>query len=183
MKKTAIFIVLVIVAGAAGFGLQRAMINQQNQNLAPEMPSGQVSVIGETRPEFALQDLDGKLRNIKEWDGKVLLVNFWATWCPPCKKEIPAFMALQEQYGKQGFQVIGVAIDNEEAVRDYVDTMGINYPVMAAELDSMDIARQYGNRINALPFSAFISRDGKIVLTRPGEMSFEMTEKIIRGLL
>jgi len=183
MKKTAIFIVLVIVAGAAGFGLQRAMINQQKQNLAPEMPSGQVSVIGENRPEFALQDLDGKLRNIKEWDGKVLLVNFWATWCPPCKREIPAFMALQEQYGKQGFQVIGVAIDNEEAVRDYVDTMGINYPVMAAELDSMDIARQYGNRINALPFSAFVGRDGKIVLTRPGEMSFEMTEKIIQGLL
>jgi thiol-disulfide isomerase/thioredoxin len=183
MNRNFIIILALIVAGAAGFGLQRAMINQENQNLAPEMPSGQVSVIGEPRPEFALQDLEGKLRNIKEWDGKVLLVNFWATWCPPCKKEIPAFMALQDQYGEQGFQVIGVAIDNEQAVRDYADTMGINYPVMAAELDSMDIARAYGNRINALPFSAFVSRDGKIALTRPGELSHEDTEEIIRSLL
>ena len=176
MKKSGLFLIV----------LQRAMISYQNQNLTPEMPAmpaGQVSVIGQPRPEFALTDIDGKLRNIKEWDGKVLLVNFWATWCPPCKKEIPAFMALQEDYAEQGFQVIGIAIDDEQAVRDYADTMGINYPVMAAELDSMEIARRYGNRINALPFSAFVTRDGKIALTQPGELSREDTEKIIKKLL
>jgi thiol-disulfide isomerase/thioredoxin len=113
----------------------------------------------------------------------VLLVNFWATWCPPCKKEIPAFITLQDQYGTQGFQVIGVAIDDQQAVKDYADTVGINYPVMAAELDSLDIARRYGNRINALPFSVFVGRDGKIVVTRPGEISHEYTEKIIQSLL
>jgi thiol-disulfide isomerase/thioredoxin len=184
MKKTVLLIIVLAVAGAAGFGLQRAMIDHENQNLtASEAPSGQLSVIGQMRPEFALTDIEGRLRNINEWDGKVLLVNFWATWCPPCKKEIPAFMALQEQYGDQGFQVVGVAIDDEQAVKDYADTLGINYPIMAAQLDSLDIARQYGNRINALPFSAFVDRDGKIVLTRPGELSHEDTEKIIQSLL
>ena len=183
MKNTLLIIVLMIAAIAAGFGLQRALIDHENQNLAPDMPSGQVDVIGQPRPEFAMKDIEGNLRNIKEWDGKVLLVNFWATWCPPCKKEIPAFMALQEQYGEQGFQVIGIAIDDEQAVRDYADTLGINYPVMAAELESLDLARRYGNRVNALPFSAFVDRRGKIVLTRPGELSHEATEEIIKKLL
>ncbi len=186
MNKNVIFVLVLIIAAVSGFALQRVMIDQENQNLSADSgdaPSGDVSVIGQPRPEFTLKDLEGKMRNIKEWDGKVLLVNFWATWCPPCKKEIPAFMALQDQYGEQGFQVIGVAIDDEQSVKDYADTMGINYPIMAAELESLDIARAYGNRISALPFSAFIDRDGKIVMTRPGELSQEETEQILKPLL
>ena len=183
MKNTAIFIVVLIVAGAAGFGLQRAMINHENQNLAPEMPATQASVVGQPRPEFAFKDIEGQTRNINEWDGKVLLVNFWATWCPPCKKEIPAFMELQDQYAEQGFQIIGIAIDDEQSVIDFADTMGINYPIMAAELAAMEVSRRYGNRINALPFSAFVGRDGKIALTKPGELSKEETEKVIQSLL
>ncbi|TNF35656.1 MAG: TlpA family protein disulfide reductase [Gammaproteobacteria bacterium] len=182
MKNSILFVLVLIVAGLAGFGLQRMLINQDNQNLTAELPAT-VDVIGQPRPEFALQDIEGKMRNISEWDGKVLLVNFWATWCPPCKKEIPDFMALQEQYGEQGFQIIGVAIDDEESVRDFADTLGMNYPVMAAELAAMEIARRYGNRIGALPFSTFVDRSGTIKHTKAGELSKAETEKIILNLL
>ena len=182
MKNKLIFVVVLIVAGAAGFGLQRMLINQDNQNLAAEIPAA-IDVIGQARPEFALQDIEGKMRNISEWDGKVLLVNFWATWCPPCKKEIPDFMALQDQYGEKGFQIIGVAIDDEESVKDFADTLGMNYPIMAAELAAMEIARRYGNRIGALPFSTFVDRSGTIQHTKAGELSKAETEKIIQSLL
>ena len=180
--KPVIFIIILIAAGAAGFGLQRAMIDHENQNLSAELPEA-ASVLGQPRPEFSFIDIEGKTRHVKDWDGKVLLVNFWATWCPPCKKEIPAFMELQEQYADQGFQIIGIAIDDEDAVRDFSDTMGINYPIMAAELEAMEVSRLYGNRINALPFSAFVGRDGIIRFTKPGELSKEDTEKVIKTLL
>ena len=183
MKSKALFILVLIIAGVAGFGLQRAWINHQNQNLTPELPEQQASVVGQPRPDFALQDIEGQMRNINEWDGKVLLVNFWATWCPPCKKEIPAFMELQDLYADKGFQIIGVAIDNEQDVKDFADTMGINYPIMAAELAAMEISRRYGNRINALPFSAFVNRDGTITHVKAGEISREDTETIIQSLL
>ncbi len=183
MKSPIIFISILIIAGATGFGLQRVLTSHETQNLPIVLPPTDTSVIGKLRPPFELKDIEGKTRNMAEWDGKVLLVNFWATWCPPCKKEIPAFIELQEQYGTQGFQVIGLAIDDEESVRDYADTMGINYPIMAAELKAMEIARIYGNRVNALPFTAFVDREGKIIQTRPGEISKIYAEKIIKKLL
>ncbi len=183
MKKTILFVLLLIGAGAAGFGLQRALVDYENQNLTGDIPNKNASVVGQPRPEFSFLDIEGEKRSVTEWDGKVLLVNFWATWCPPCKKEIPAFMELQEQYADKGFQIIGIAIDDEEAVIDFVDTMGINYPVMAAELEAMEVARRYGNRINALPYSAFVGRDGVIAFTKPGELTKEDTEKVILSLL
>ena len=183
MKSPLIFISILIIAAVTGFGLQRALTSSDTQNLPIILPPNDESVIGKPRPDFELKDIEGETRNMNEWNGKVLLVNFWATWCPPCKKEIPAFMELQDQYGPQGFQVIGLAIDDEESVKDYADTMGMNYPIMAAELTAMEIARLYGNRVNALPFSAFVDREGKIVLTQPGEISKNDTEKIIIKLL
>jgi thiol-disulfide isomerase/thioredoxin len=183
MKSYFLFSLVLVIAGAAGFGLQRAFIATEQQNLPAVMPAQSVNVIGALRPEFAMRDIDNEMRNIKEWDGKVILVNFWATWCPPCRKEIPAFIELQTQYQEQGFQIVGIAIDNEEAVKDFVDTMGINYPIMAAELEAMELSRRYGNRVNALPFSVFIGRDGKIAYSRAGEISKQDTEAVINKLL
>ena len=183
MKNKILVISIMILAGVAGFSLQRAFIDRENQNLTPELPESTVSIVGQQRPDFGLKDIEGQMRKISEWDGKVLLVNFWATWCPPCKKEIPAFMELQNEYGDQGFQVIGIAIDEEEAVKDYVDTIGINYPVMAAELAAMEVSRWYGNRLNALPYSAFVGRDGIVSFTKPGELTRQQVEDIIKPLL
>ena len=116
-------------------------------------------------------DLDGQLRNIKEWDGKVILLNFWATWCPPCLKEIPDFIELQKTYGDQGFQIIGIAVDDEQAVREYVTEIGMNYPAMVVESEGVGLAKRYGNGIGALPYTVIIKRDGEISNTIMGELS------------
>lgn len=183
MKNIIQFLLVIIIAGGAGFGFQRYLQND-NRDLAPIIPKAvNNDVIGTTRPVFELKDLDGKLRHVDEWNGKVMLVNFWATWCPPCKKEMPAFIELQEQYAEQGFEVIGIALDDKESVQDFVDTLGVNYTVMAAEYRGLELARDYGNRIGALPFSVFVDRDGKIELTQAGELSKKQVEQIIQPML
>lgn len=183
MKKILPYIMVIIIAGSAGFGFQRYLQNE-SRDLPPIIPKTvNNDVIGTTRPAFALKDLEGKTRNIDEWNGKVLLINFWATWCPPCKKEMPAFIELHEEYKSQGFEVIGIALDDEESVQDFVDTLGVNYTVVAAEYAGLELSRLYGNRMGALPFSVFVGRDGKIKLTKAGELSKADVEKIIKPLL
>ncbi len=162
MKNTLIFIVAIIIAGGSGFTLQ----NYLGKNQISNNPA-----IGIQRPEFAAPDLDGKYRNIKEWDGKVIFLNFWATWCPPCKKEIPDFIELQSAYGDQGLQFVGIAIDDEEAVREFAETLGINYPSLVVQADGVNLAKRYGNGIGALPYTVIINRDGEISNTFRGELS------------
>ncbi len=175
MKNTLIFIVAITLAGGSGFFLQKYLNAKQ---------TGNNPALGLQRPEFAATDLDGQLRNIKEWDGKLILLNFWATWCPPCKKEIPAFIELQEAYGEQGFQIIGIAIDDEEAVAEFAKNTGMNYPSLIVQADGVGLAKRYGNGIGALPYSVIINRDGEISYTIRGELSKIRAEELLeeRGI-
>jgi len=182
MKKIILPIVVLLLVGVGGFVLQRMM--NKPEDLPATLPAqAYTNVIGTPRPEFQLEDLDGRVRNVREWDGKVLLVNFWATWCPPCIREMPLLIELQKKYGEQGLQVIGLAIDDEQSVRDFVDTHGITFPIVAGELEVMELATRFGNLLNALPYTAFVDRNGDIVQVVPGEISREAAEKIIQSLL
>ncbi len=164
MKNIILFVVATIIAGSGGYALQKHL----NQ---PQVKTQVNAALGQQRPEFAALDLNGEMRNIKEWDGKIILLNFWATWCPPCKKEIPDFIALQKEYGDQGFQIIGIAIDDEDAVREYVTEVGMNYPSLVVQDEGVMLAKHYGNGIGALPYTVIINRDGEISDSIMGELS------------
>lgn len=180
LRLILVTLALAAVSGAGGY----ALYQQMHQNPADQSAEVDLKPAPpEIRPEFALSDLDGKSRNIREWDGKVLLINFWATWCPPCQREIPAFIELQEKYTERGLQIVGVAIDERGAVQDFANTMGINYPILAGEQEAIDVAKQYGNRFGALPYSAIVDRQGRIVSIQQGELTQEAVEKIIAPLL
>ena len=166
MKNIIFIIVAITIAGSSGFAFQRYLNPEQVQVKTEINPA-----IGYQRPEFAALDLSGEMRNIKEWDGKLIVLNFWATWCPPCLKEIPEFIELQETYGDQGFQIIGIAIDEEEAVREYVEKVGMNYPSLVVQDEGVMLAKRYGNGIGALPYTVIINRDGEISHTIRGELS------------
>ncbi len=142
------------------------------------------SMVGKLRPEFSLRNIeDNKLSNIKEWDGKVLVINFWASWCPPCRREMPMFVRLQEQYADKGLQFIGIAIDEPDQVRDFMDTMMVNYPMLIGAQDAIDVARIYGNRFGALPYTVIVDRKGIIRKIQHGELLRETALKSIHELL
>ena len=139
---------------------------------------------------FELSDLDGTIRSSDEWNGKPLLVNFWATWCVPCRAEMPVLMELHEKYADQGFEVIGLAAEldaagtDPEKVATFVEKYGIGYPILFGELDAvMDISRRYGNEIGGLPYSAFIDSDGVVRHVKFGELTVDEAEEMLRDIL
>jgi thiol-disulfide isomerase/thioredoxin len=177
MKKLLILLVAVVAAGA---GFLAARYWGGPHEAAPEQAA---TPEPESMVAFELPDLDGKTHNILEWHGKVVVLNFWATWCPPCREEIPMFIELQQQYGSQGLQFIGVAIDQADAVRDYRDSMLIDYPILLGEREALGIMTQYGNRAGVLPYSVVIDRSGRIRETRPGAYTRAELEPVLKPLL
>lgn len=133
--------------------------------------------------DFSLHDLEGVTHQFSEWEGKVRVINFWATWCPPCRKETPMFVQLQDQFGASGLQLVGIAIDEKQKVQDFMDTFGVNYPVLIGDDDAIEVAKTYGNRFGALPWTVVVNRDGMIVHAQAGEFTRQKAESIIRPLL
>ena len=128
-------------------------------------------------------DLQEKVQPLAQWKGKVLVVNFWATWCPPCLAEIPEFIHLQKQYEKQGVQIIGIAIDQKSKVQAYAKDVGMNYPVLLGDLAGIELARRTGNPQGGLPYTLIVDRSGNVVATQLGTLSKEKLEGIIKPLL
>ncbi len=187
MSQPAFLGLLVVIALLAGFGGYGFYHLGQPSEPAPAQaavtPAASNGVVGMARPEFSLPDLEGTARHISEWDGDVVLVNFWATWCPPCLKEMPAFVEVQEEYGARGVTIVAVAIDEENAVRDFVNTYGINFPVLIGETEAMTVTRDYGNRFGALPYSVLYDREGKIRFVKAGELHKDTFVRELKPLL
>jgi peroxiredoxin len=131
---------------------------------------------------FTLKDVDDKDVKLSDYAGKVVLLDFWATWCGPCKVEIPGFIELQNTYGKDGFQVLGVSVDDRpEQLRPYVAEMKMNYPVLQG-LGHDDMMDSFGPLLG-IPTTMIISRDGKICSSHAGLTSKETFENQIKALL
>ena len=131
---------------------------------------------------FTLKDFTGKTVNLSDYKGKVILLDFWATWCEPCKLEIPWFIEFQKKYGASGFQAIGVSVDDTPAqLAPYVARMKMNYPVLQGK-DHDDIQNAYGPLVG-IPVTVVISRDAKMCVKHLGISSRENFEKEIKSLL
>jgi thiol-disulfide isomerase/thioredoxin len=167
-----------IAAGALGYWTA----GQLRPAAAPGHAAGERPVADTVVP-FTLTDLDGRARSVDEWRGRLIVLNFWATWCAPCREEIPAFMALQETYGGRGLQVVGIAIDAPEAVRDYRDDLLIDYPILIGDRDAVDLMNRYGNLAGVLPYTVVIARDGRIVATKQGAYTHDELQAIVQPLL
>jgi thiol-disulfide isomerase/thioredoxin len=133
--------------------------------------------------EFRLPDLTGKEHGLDEWRGQVVVLNFWATWCPPCREEIPIFIDLQKRLGGKGLQFVGIAIDDASAVASYQREVGINYPNLLGGDGGLGLMSAYGNTAGGLPFTVILDRDGRIAAHKVGAFRRVELEALLSPLL
>jgi thiol-disulfide isomerase/thioredoxin len=129
-----------------------------------------------------LPDVAGREQSLGQWRGKVLVVNFWATWCVPCREEMPEFVKIQQELGGRGLQFIGVAIDQVDKVAAFASEIGLNYPALIGGYGAIELSKTMGNRLGALPFTIIVDRAGRIVHTQLGPIK-ESTLRSIAGQL
>ena len=127
--------------------------------------------LGRMRPVFSLPDIVGNNRSITEWDGKALVVNFWATWCPPCLREIPMLVAARDELAAHDIQIIGIAMDDPGAVREFATQSSFNYPVLVGELEAIAAAEAFGADVIGLPLTVFTNHAGRVIEIHPGELN------------
>lgn len=132
-----------------------------------------------THPAFTLPDIAGTQRDFSEWQGKNRLLNFWATWCAPCRREIPLLKDFQDAQSGNGFQVIGIAVDYPEAVAAYDESADFNYPVLVGEQDAMAVAESSGIEFIGMPFTMFVASDGEYLGAYIGELHQPHLDKVV----
>ncbi len=170
-KQILLLAIVSVIAAAGGYVLYRSTVVQA----PPPARAGYM-------PAFSLPDLTGAERLSSEWDGKPRVINFWATWCPPCRREIPLLMALQGEYGEQ-LAIVGIAIDDMDAVRDYAVETRFNYPVLVGQQNAVDLGNQVHPDWIGLPFTAFVNGAGDIVRVHVGELHRDQAEAFLAEIL
>jgi thiol-disulfide isomerase/thioredoxin len=128
-------------------------------------------------------DLEGKPRRLAEWRGRVLVVNFWATWCPPCREEIPMLMAVRNKYVSNGVEIVGIAIDLAAKVKEFSISMKIDYPILISGGEGLDLVRKLGNSAGGLPYTVFADRQGEIVKSKLGALTQQELEALLGEML
>lgn len=116
-------------------------------------------------------DLSGTTRRLVEWRGKALVCNFWATWCAPCREEMPLLDAAQQQYGPQGLQIVGIALDSAGNVQQFTSKVQVGYPILLADASAIDLMRELGNARGGLPFTVLLTRAGRLAEHKLGAYS------------
>lgn len=132
---------------------------------------------------LSMPDLDGTSQAFDQWRGKVLVVNFWATWCAPCREEMPALVAAQSRYGAKGLQIVGIGIDDAVKMRQFADSLHLNYPALDGGFGALELSKTLGNSAMALPFTLVVDRNGAIVRRQLGPMNEQYLASIASQLL
>jgi peroxiredoxin len=185
---------LMVWSGYANYKRRKQYAQRQVQGAAPETNNQSVQqdvaadeglpdLRGKRAPEFSLRTIEGKKLSLSDYKGKAVLINFWATWCAPCKIEMPWLVALRSQYAPQGFEILGVSEDDADTPRAKLAKFGqeqhLNYPLLVGD-DA--VSRKYGG-VEFLPTSYFVGRDGKVVAETAGLVSKDEVEASIKKAL
>ena len=151
--------------------------------IALRAPSGPAADAASRAQQLTLSDLEGRPRSLGEWSGKVQVVNFWATWCPPCREEIPLLISAQKRFADGGIQVIGIAIDKPAEVTSYRKAHEINYPLLVDDAVALKMMELFGNHSGSLPFTVVLDRDNRVVSRKLGAFRGEELDQLLLPLV
>lgn len=176
LTSTVLFAAVAIASVAAG-------IAYQIWRIGPGELEGNPKDVAERVLTARFTDLKGNASSLEPWRGRVLVINFWGTWCPPCREEIPVFVRLQERHGARGLQFIGIALDQREKVVEFAQEFKINYPLLMGGLETMELMRKTGNNAGVVPYTMVFDRDGSLVSREIGEVKESRVLELVTPLL
>jgi thiol-disulfide isomerase/thioredoxin len=180
-KILCIALVAATLSAYLGFTVSSARAPlQANSEATTPVPRALTPVVNE---EARIKDLEGREHSLSEWAGKILVVNFWATWCPPCVVEIPAFIKLQTDFEARGLQFVGIALDDPQAAAKFATERAINYPILVGDDNVARLMEGLGNTIGALPYTVVFDRQGQVVHTHQGEWTPAAARQLLEPLL
>ncbi len=172
LLRTGALVLVAMLAGAAGYYFHRGT-----------QAAAQRQAAVETLLLKPLKTLDGKAQSLAQWRGKVLVVNLWATWCEPCRQEIPALMRLSKKYSSKNVQFVGIGIDQVDKIAEYASSMGIDYTLLVGGAESLAVSAKLGNHAGVLPYTVVVGGDGALAYTHAGAVTEAAMEEVLRGLL
>ena len=179
-----IFTGIALVSAAVGFFLYQQFSPEPTAATSNrETPQTTTSVLGQPIPAVTLPNPEGETQTLSQWKGQPLLINFWATWCPPCREEIPDLIALQREFQDQGVVVIGIALDEARHVARFIQEFGIDYPVFVEPGRATQMNAAFGNPLGVLPYTVYVDSQGRIRKTHRGALSREQGRKDLQDLL
>jgi thiol-disulfide isomerase/thioredoxin len=161
---------VILLAGGISIGI--AILGQRwidRPDREAELSIRQTAPL-QTIPELALLDIDGRETSSTNWAGKVVIINYWASWCPPCVREMPLLIQTQDELGAAGVQVVGIAVDRLEDVKKFIADYPVNYPILMANPEAVALSKRLGNRVEGLPFTVIFDRRGRRVFSHTGEI-------------
>jgi len=169
-----------LMAGALFMAGRIAAVKTESTAANPPQAQATAAPALETNshPSFSLMGLDGEMHDFDEYDGRHRLLNFWATWCAPCRREIPLLKEFQAEQGDDGILVLGIAVDIMEDVQQYAEAADFNYPILVGEMDAMAVAEQSGLQFHAMPFTMIVTADGEYLNAHFGELHRPDLDKI-----
>ena len=165
-----------LILGAAG--LAAAAAGGIAGVLALQWRSGAADLLG-----AQFMDLDGRPRRLLEWRGRALLCNFWATWCAPCREEIPLLVAASRHWAALGVETIGIGVDSAVKIREFAQTYKITYPLFVADATAISLVRSLGNRAGGLPYTVALDRNGAVVKRHVGALSETGLRQVMESLV
>ena len=182
MHRSFLVFAAALVLLMAGALFYAARIPVEHAQPASANETMQATANAPVYPSFTLPDLEGNERHFSEWKGKHRLLNFWATWCAPCRREIPLLKTFQDEQGENGFVVIGIAVDFPDQVTAYAEQAEFNYPILVGQEDAMAVAETSGVEFIGMPFTMIVAADGELISTHIGEIIDSHLEHIVRVL-
>ena len=182
-RLTVIAALLAVAGAGVGFATAYLVHEWDSSSNEDVLPADAVPPATDRRPDFQFVDLDGVQRRMAHWDGSVVVVNFWATWCSPCLTEVPELIELQSKYRHRGVHFVGLALDELEAVRAYAREVSLNYPTAVGDAPLLELMGSFGNTGGVLPFTALVSRGGQVVERYAGLVATDTLEARLEELL